>query len=147
MVLFLRPPFRILAGGAPVSKDRRIFLMVVVLTVLFFITVAITVAIPFLQTTLMLDWLNPLTDFLIVGSIVTIWAVALLLTWRVWRLEGISGGREDHTSGGNGIGLLEANEQNDQILQQENPPTMDDSLSEQVLIPDVLPTDNCLSQD
>jgi magnesium-transporting ATPase (P-type) len=89
VVLFLRPLFRILAGGAPVSKDRRIFLMVVVLTALFFLTVALTAAIPSLQDLLMLDWLDPLTDFLIVSLIVTIWAVALLLTWRVWRLEGI----------------------------------------------------------
>jgi cation-transporting ATPase E len=89
VVLFLRPLFRILAGGAPVSKDRRIFLMVVVLTALFFLTVALTAAIPSLQDLLMLDWLDPLTDFLIASLIVTIWAVALLLTWRVWRLEGI----------------------------------------------------------
>jgi cation-transporting ATPase E len=89
VVMFLRPPFRLLVGGAPLSRDRRIFYMVVVLTVLFFITVALTAAIPFLHDLLLLDWLDPLTDFLIVGLIVLVWAVALLLTWRVWRLEGI----------------------------------------------------------
>lgn len=148
VVLFLRPPFRILAGGSPVSKDRRIFLMVVVLAVLFFITVALTAAIPFLQDLLLLDWLDPLTDFLIVSLIVTIWAVALLLTWRVWRLEGIWSDREDHTSDGNGIGLPETIEPGEQIPQQENPPTMDgDNLREQVLIPDSSPTDKHSPQD
>ena len=89
VVLFLRPPFRILAGGAPVSKDRRIFLMVIVLAVLFLITVAISVAIPFLQDTLMLDWLNSAQDYLIIGVIMVIWAVSLLVIWRIWRLAGI----------------------------------------------------------
>jgi magnesium-transporting ATPase (P-type) len=89
VVLFLRPPFRILAGGAPLSKDRRIFLMVVVLAVLFLITVAITVAIPFLQDTLMLDWLDSAQDYLIIGVIIVIWATSLLVIWRIWRLEGI----------------------------------------------------------
>jgi hypothetical protein len=122
--------------------------MVVVLAVLFFITVALTAAIPFLQDLLMLDWLDPLTDFLIVSLIVTIWAVALLLTWRVWRLEGIWGDREDHTSDGNGIGLPETIEPSEQIPQQENPPTMDgDNLSEQALVPDSSPTDKYPPQD
>ncbi|MFC1923496.1 HAD-IC family P-type ATPase [Chloroflexota bacterium] len=89
VVLFLRPPFRILAGGAPLSKDRRIFLMVIVLAVLFLITVAITVAIPFLQETLMLDWLDSAQDYLIIGVIIVIWAAALLVIWRIWRLPGI----------------------------------------------------------
>jgi cation-transporting ATPase E len=89
VVLFLRPPFRVLTGGAPLSKDRRIFLMVVVLAVLFLITVAVTVAIPFLQETLMLDWLNSAQDYLTIGVITLIWAISLLAIWRIWRLEGI----------------------------------------------------------
>jgi hypothetical protein len=95
----------------------------------------------------MLDWLDPLTDFLTVGTIVTIWAAALLLIWRVWRLEGIWGDREDHTPDGDGSGLLEAHEQNNQIPGQENPPTMDDGLSEQLLVPEVLPADNYSPHD
>ena len=35
VVLFLRPPFKLMVGGAPLSKDRRILYMVVVLTVFF----------------------------------------------------------------------------------------------------------------
>lgn len=89
VVLFLRPPFRLFVGGAPLSKDRRIFYMVVVLTVLFFITVALSAAIPFLYDLLLLEWLDPIADFLIVGLIVLIWAAALLVIWRIWRLEGI----------------------------------------------------------
>jgi len=89
VVLLLRPPFRFLAGGAPLSKDRRIFLMVIVLAVLFLITVAISVVIPFLQDTLMLDWLDPAQDYLIIGVIMVIWAVSLLVIWRIWRLAGI----------------------------------------------------------
>jgi cation-transporting ATPase E len=147
VVLFLRPPTRILAGGAPVSKDRRIFLMVVVLAVLFFITVALTAAIPFLQDLLMLDWLDPLTDYLFTISIVIIWSVLLLLTWRVWRLEGIWGGKEENDAEESGSGLSDANVHKEQTPQQENHPTIDDSLSEQVLVPDSSPTENYSSQD
>jgi hypothetical protein len=42
-------------NGAPLSRDRRIFLMVVVLTVIFFITVALSAAVPFLHDLLLLD--------------------------------------------------------------------------------------------
>jgi len=89
VVLFLRPPFRLLAGGAPVRKDRRISKIVVVLTVLFFLTVALSSAIPFLHDLLLLEWLNPLTDYLIIAAIVIVWAVLLLLIWRIWRISSI----------------------------------------------------------
>jgi magnesium-transporting ATPase (P-type) len=89
VVLFLRPPFRLIVGGAPLSRDRRILFMVVVLTVLFFIAVALSAAIPFLYDLLLMDWLNPMSNFLIIGLIVLVWAIALLVTWRIWRLEGI----------------------------------------------------------
>jgi magnesium-transporting ATPase (P-type) len=90
VVLFLRPPNRLLAGGAPVSDDRRIAMMVLVLFVLYFITVAITVAIPFLQETLMLDWLDSNTDYLIIAVVVIVWAISLRTIWLVWRLRRIS---------------------------------------------------------
>jgi magnesium-transporting ATPase (P-type) len=87
IVLFLRPPIRFLAGGAPVSDDRRISLMVAVLFVLFFITVALSAAIPFLGTTLLLDWLDSAQDYLIIGIVVLVWAFLLLGIWRIWRLN------------------------------------------------------------
>jgi len=89
LVLFLRPPFRFLAGGAPLSQDRRIFKMVVVLTVLFFITVALSSAITFLGDLLLLDWLNPLNDYGIIATIVILFAASLLLVWRLWRIPGL----------------------------------------------------------
>jgi magnesium-transporting ATPase (P-type) len=89
VVLFLRPPFRLLAGGSSVSQDRRIFKMVGVLTVLFFITVALSSAITFLNDLLLLEWLHPLMDYLIIVAIVIVWAVILLLIWRIWRTSGI----------------------------------------------------------
>ena len=89
LVLFLRPPFRLLAGGAPLSQDRRIFKMVVVLTVLFFITVALSSAITFLGDLLLLDWLNPLTDYAIIAMIVILCTASLLLVWRLWRIPGL----------------------------------------------------------
>jgi cation-transporting ATPase E len=121
VVLFLRPPFRIFVGGAPLSKDRRIFYMVAVLTVLFLITVALSAAIPFLYDLLLLDWLNPLSDFLIVGLIVLIWAIALLLTWRVWRLEGIWDQPAEEDSEEVVINLPEATPENAQISQPGSP--------------------------
>jgi cation-transporting ATPase E len=87
VVLFLRPPTRILSGGAPVSDDRRISMMVLVLFVLFFVTVAITVAVPFLQETLLLDWLNSGNDYLVIALVVIVWAISLLVIWRIWRLD------------------------------------------------------------
>jgi magnesium-transporting ATPase (P-type) len=146
-VLFLRPPFRILAGGAPVSKDRRIFLMVIVLAVLFFLTVALTAAIPFLQDLLMLDWLDPLTDYLIVSAIVIVWAILLLLTWRIWRLESIWVGDEVKEADGSSTGLSETDEHIVQTSQQEKSPPIKDTLDEKVLVQDSSPTDSISSQD
>ena len=120
VVLFLRPPFRLLAGGAPLSKDRRIFYMVVVLTVLFFITVALSAAIPFIQDLLLMDWLDPLTDFLIVGLVVLVWAVALLVTWRVWRLEGIWDRPGEEASDEMAEDLYPGSPSSGQISQPEN---------------------------
>jgi cation-transporting ATPase E len=121
VVLFLRPPFRLLAGGAPVSQDRRIFLMVVVLTVLFFITVALSAAIPFLQDLLMLDWLKPITDLLIVATNVIVWAVLLLLTWRVWRTPGIWNDPEMSTAVELEDGIPSTTDQADHAQPEGNP--------------------------
>ena len=63
--------------------------MVGVLTVLFFITVALSSAITFLNDLLLLEWLHPLMDYLIIVAIVIVWAVILLLIWRIWRTSGI----------------------------------------------------------
>jgi len=103
VVIFLRPPNRILAGGAPVSDDRRLAMMVIVLFVLFFVTVAITVAVPFLQETLLLDWLDPVQDYLIIAVVVVLWAISLLVIWRVWRAGGIWNNRKHQEAeiGGN----------------------------------------------
>jgi magnesium-transporting ATPase (P-type) len=98
LVIFLRPPHKFLAGGAPVSRDWRIFWMAVILGVLFILTVAIAVAVPFLQTTLMLDWLNSTRDFLAVGLFVLVWGISLLVVWRIWRLEGIFSETETQTT-------------------------------------------------
>ena len=88
-VLFLRPPYRWLAGGASLTSDNRILQMVLVLTGLFLITVALSAAIPFLNDLLLLDWLDPLTDYLVITAIVIVWAAVLLVTWRIWRLPGM----------------------------------------------------------
>jgi magnesium-transporting ATPase (P-type) len=104
VVLFIRPPFRLLAGGAPLSQDQRIFRMVLVLTVLFFITVALSSAIPFLNDLLLLEWLNPFTDYLIIATIVVVWAAVLLLSWRLWRIPGLEVNAEV-TSDGEGENL------------------------------------------
>lgn len=96
VVLFLRPPTRILAGGAPESDDRRITMMVLVLYVLFFVTVALTVAIPFLQETLMLDWLDSLRDYLIIALLVIGWAIFLQTIWLFWRLRRVEVNEKKH---------------------------------------------------
>jgi magnesium-transporting ATPase (P-type) len=117
VVLFLRPPFRLLVGGAPLSKDRRIFYLVAVLTVLFFITVALSAAIPFLYDLLLLEWLDPIADFLIVGLTVLVWAIALLVTWRIWRIEGIWDQPAEEVP----INLTVATPETGQIPQDANP--------------------------
>lgn len=88
VVLFLRPPTRLLAGGSPVSDDRRITFLVLALFVLFIIFLVITVSIPFLQETLFLNWLDPRSDYMIVTLVVITWAIALQAIWRIWRLNG-----------------------------------------------------------
>jgi magnesium-transporting ATPase (P-type) len=88
-VLFLRPPYKWMTGGATLDNDSRIPRMILVLTALFFITVALSAAIPFLNDLLLLDWLDPLTDYLIIAGIVIVWAAVLLVTWRIWRLPGM----------------------------------------------------------
>jgi cation-transporting ATPase E len=84
VVLFLKPPFRILAGGAELSRDRRVFYMVVSLGVLFLLAVALSAAIPFLYDLLSLDWLDRAQDYLIIGLVVVLWAAALQVIWRTW---------------------------------------------------------------
>jgi hypothetical protein len=79
----------LLAGGASLNQDRRILNMVLVLTVLFIITVALSAAIPFLNDLLLMDWLNPVTDYVIIAAIVVVWAGSLLLIWRIWRIPGL----------------------------------------------------------
>lgn len=97
VVLFLRPPARILAGGSFVSDDRRIALMVLVLFVLFFITVAISVAIPFLQETLLLDWLDSGRDYLFIALVVIGWTISLRTIWHIWRLNRVEINDTDHS--------------------------------------------------
>lgn len=86
VVLFLKPPFRIIAGGSAYNKDPRIFYLVVVLGILFFITVALSVGVPFLQDLLELDWLAGVQDYLVLGLVVFLWAAALQSTWRIWNM-------------------------------------------------------------
>jgi hypothetical protein len=95
--------------------------MVVVLTVLFFITVALSAAIPFLQDLLMLDWLKPITDLLIVATIVIVWAVLLLLTWRVWRTPGIWNDPEMSTAVELEDGIPATTDQADHAQPEGNP--------------------------
>jgi hypothetical protein len=78
--------------------------MAVILGILFVLTVAITVAIPFLQTTLMLDWLNSARDYLAVVLFVFVWGTSLLVVWRIWRLNNNrieSSENESYTSSNN----------------------------------------------
>jgi magnesium-transporting ATPase (P-type) len=122
VVLFLRPPFKLLVGGAPLSKDRRILYMVVIIAILFLLTVALSTAILFLYNLLLLEWLSPITDFLIVGLIVLVWAIALLVTWRVWRLDGIWDQPVKKAPEEVSTNLVAATRESVQIAQPGNPP-------------------------
>ena len=75
-----------------------------------------------------------------------VWAVLLLLTWRVWRLEGIWVGDEVKEADEISSGLSKINDHSLQISQHE-PPQMKNSLDEQVLVQDSSPKDSIPSQD
>jgi hypothetical protein len=97
-------------GGAPLSQDRRIFLMVIVLGALFLVTIALSSAILFLHDLLLLEWLRSWEDYGIVAAIVILWAVLLLLTWRIWPSSGIRNHQEVSSNAGT-INELSVNQQ------------------------------------
>jgi magnesium-transporting ATPase (P-type) len=82
LVLFLKPPGRLFAGGAPVSGDWRFVLVVLVLLALFLLIAPLPITEQFLG----LETLEGASDYAIVGAAVVGWAVVLRAIWWIMSL-------------------------------------------------------------
>jgi magnesium-transporting ATPase (P-type) len=80
LVLFLKPPVKILVGGIYLSGDRR-FIIVVTVALLVF---ALLVTIPLSQELLKLDWLRQPYDYLVILLALIWYALTLLIVFYVW---------------------------------------------------------------
>ncbi|MGD9092270.1 MAG: HAD-IC family P-type ATPase [Anaerolineales bacterium] len=83
LILFLKPPTLLWAGGAPLSGDRRYTLMVLILMVAFYLLGAIPLAERFLYFT----WLEQPSDYLLIAAVAVWWAFTLRFIWFLWPLE------------------------------------------------------------
>jgi cation-transporting ATPase E len=90
LVVFLKPPGRLFAGGAPVSGDWR-FVGVVLALIALFLLVA---PLPITEQFLGLETLDEASDYAIVGATVVGWAVVLRAIW--WILSLIEKTRRSH---------------------------------------------------
>jgi len=80
LVIFVRPPIRLLAGGSKYSADWKPTLLVVFLLIAFWILTSIPLAERLLDVTR----LNSSYDYLFILLVVSIWAVILNILWRMW---------------------------------------------------------------
>jgi len=81
LVLFLKPPVRILVGGARLSGDKR-FIILVAFALLVF---ALLVTIPLSQELLKLDLLRQLSDYMVILLALMWYTLTLLIVWFIWR--------------------------------------------------------------
>jgi magnesium-transporting ATPase (P-type) len=77
LVLFLKPPGRLFAGGAPVSGDWRFVVAILILLALSLLVAPL----PITEQLLGLDRLQQASDYAIVGAVVLVWAVVLRAIW------------------------------------------------------------------
>jgi magnesium-transporting ATPase (P-type) len=82
LVIFVRPPIRLLAGGSKYSADWKPTLLVLFLLIAFWILTSIPLAERLLDVTR----LNSFDDYLFILLVVSIWAVFLNILWRLWPL-------------------------------------------------------------
>jgi hypothetical protein len=83
LVVFVRPPIRLLAGGSKYSAysaDWKPTLLVLFLLIAFWILTSIPLAERLLDVTR----LNSFDDYLFILLVVSIWAVFLNILWRLW---------------------------------------------------------------
>jgi magnesium-transporting ATPase (P-type) len=83
LVIFVRPPTRIFAGGSPLSRDWRPTWLVMILLFAFILVASI----PLAQELLKIGWLQEPSHYLFIMLVVTGWAFTLRIIWRVWPLE------------------------------------------------------------
>jgi len=83
LVIFVRPPTRVFAGGSPLSRDWRPTWLVMILLFAFILVASI----PLAQELLKIGWLQEPSHYLFIMLVVTGWAFTLRLIWLVWPLE------------------------------------------------------------
>lgn len=86
LVIFIKPPGRLWAGGASLIGDWRPTILVIILQIAFLIAAHI----PLAQEYLKIEPLKDPFDYLIVGLIVICWAITLLIAYWFWPLIKIS---------------------------------------------------------
>jgi len=87
-LLFLQPPSQFWVGGAPLRGDRQVY-RVVLGTAGFLILLILFPLLP-IDELLRITWLPRFSDYLIIGSLVVVWALVLRLIWRVGWTEPIA---------------------------------------------------------
>jgi len=83
LVLFVKPPTRLWAGGSPRSTDWRPTWLVLVLLFAY----VLVVSIPLAQELLEIGWLRTPSHYLFILLVASGWAFTLRLIWRIWPLE------------------------------------------------------------
>lgn len=83
LVIFVRPPTRLWAGGSPRSTDWRPTWLVLVLLFAY----GLVVSIPLAQELLEISWLREPWHYLFILLVASGWAFTLRLIWRIWPLE------------------------------------------------------------
>jgi cation-transporting ATPase E len=86
LVIFVKPPTRLWAGGSPWSGDWRPTWLVMALLFAF----VLVVSIPLAQELLKVGWLRAPTHYLFILLVASGWAFTLRLIWRIWPLERIT---------------------------------------------------------
>jgi cation-transporting ATPase E len=80
LVIFIKPPSRLWAGGASLTGDWRPTILVILLQIAFLITTRIPLAEEYLK----IKPLNSPRDYLIIGLIVLCWTITLRLAYWFW---------------------------------------------------------------
>lgn len=86
LVIFIKPPGRLWAGGASISGDWRPTILVVSLYIAFLITTRI----PLAQEYLKIGPLKDPRDYLIIGLVVICWVITLRIAYWFWPLLKLS---------------------------------------------------------
>ena len=79
LVLFVQPPSKVWTGGDSLNGDKRLVWVVIISGLLCFVMLFI----PLARESFKIEWLQAPKDYLIIGSIVVLWAFGVRLVWKI----------------------------------------------------------------